>query len=159
MHFSLKQTAHAANTEPSFVRSLISRGLIPLKADKGDIDSTGTGDHRQFSINRVMQIAIAVALIRMTLSHKRAADAALVFSDVGSSGGRLPSQLCHGGKTALLVFEDGARVLKVDNSTNLLAVLLDGATEQREMATVLLVDPIHKLVLERLGLAEESVAG
>jgi DNA-binding transcriptional MerR regulator len=90
------------------------RGTI--KQSRRDKASTGHGDHRQFSRNTVVQIAIARKLIELGIAAGRANDAASLFTDEGQTG-RAPGELFSCGKTLLTLGPNGASVRNVFHDT------------------------------------------
>jgi DNA-binding transcriptional MerR regulator len=92
------------------------RGTI--KQSRRDKASTGHGDHRQFSRNTIVQIAIARKLIELGISAGRANKAAAAFTDEGQTG-RAPGALFSCGRTVLIISTAGARVRQTFHDTTL----------------------------------------
>jgi hypothetical protein len=92
------------------------RGTI--KQSRRDKASTGHGDHRQFSRNTVVQIAIAQKLIELGIGAGRANKAAAVFAD--------DAEIFPCGKTLLIVGPNGTIVRNAFHDTPLADVTNDG---------------------------------
>jgi hypothetical protein len=99
------------------------RGTI--KQSRRDKASTGHGDHRQFSRNTVVQIAIARKLIELGIAAGRANKYAAVFTDEYQTG-RSSGELFPCGKTFLIVGPEGAFVRNAFHDTLLSDVSKDG---------------------------------
>jgi DNA-binding transcriptional MerR regulator len=86
------------------------RGTI--KQSRRDKASTGHGDHRQFSRNTIIQIAIAKQLIDLGISAGPANAAASLFTEHGQRD-REPAQPFGHGRTILALRPTGPVVLNV----------------------------------------------
>jgi hypothetical protein len=86
------------------------RGIIEL--GEGDIASTGTGSPRQFSLKRVVNIALVAELIKIGVNLARAAEAAEMFTDEGSQD-RAAGELFARGKTLLVISASTTAVINV----------------------------------------------
>ena len=81
-----------------------------FKQSRRDKASTGHGDHRQFSRDTVIQIAIAKQLIDLGMSAGPANTAATVFTEHGQRG-REPAKPFTQGRTILALRKSGPVVL------------------------------------------------
>lgn len=81
-----------------------------IKSSRRDTQTTGSGVHRGFSRNTVIQIAISKALIDLGLGAGTANRAATVFTEYGQPG-RSACQLFEFGRTVLAISSDGSRVI------------------------------------------------
>lgn len=84
------------------------RGTI--KQSRRDKSSTGSGEHRQFSRNTVIQIAIAKQLIDLGMSAGPANTAASVFTEHGQRD-RKPAEPFAQGRTIMALRKSGTVVL------------------------------------------------
>jgi hypothetical protein len=93
-----------------------------------DGQSSGSGDKRQYSTRRILQTAIIAEGKNIGISPKRAAKAALEFSDRGNSG-RAVGELFPLGRTVILGLADGqSKVLNIPPDLTIADVLsTDGA--------------------------------
>src|SRR6266851_802941 len=91
---------------PMLARWLDRRTIQPSREDKS---SVGTGDHRTFSRNTVVQIAIAWQLIEMGIGPGRANAAASLFTQHGQTN-RAAGQPFPQARTILALRSTGAVV-------------------------------------------------
>ena len=85
----------------------LDRGTI--KQSRRDKASTGSGEHRQFSRNTIVQIAIARKFIELGINAGRANAAAALFTDHGQRN-RAPGEPFAEGLTILALRPTGASV-------------------------------------------------
>ena len=101
---------------PTLGRWCDRKTIMPSRRDR---TSTGSGDHRQFSRNTVLQIAIAKQLIDIGIGAGRANKAAAVFAD--------NAELFPCGKTLLIHSPSGTSVRNGLHDTPLSDLNTDGA--------------------------------
>ena len=114
--FKLGGVSRATKVSLPTLGRWLDRGTI--RQSRRDKPSTGSGEHRQFSRNTVVQIAIAKQLIDLGIGAGRANKAAAVFGE--------RAQLFPCGKTYLVIGRDGTRVKNGFHDTPLTEVSNDG---------------------------------
>ena len=115
--YTLSRAANAAEVSTDTLARWLDNSVIRLRA--GDVDSTSSGIPRQFSVQRVLQIAATQALVRIGVSPARAAGAAASWTDQPTPGLTEPATLFADGGTWLLLDGDGARVVNLAPDTAL----------------------------------------
>ncbi|WP_424981602.1 hypothetical protein [Maritalea sp. S77] len=114
--YSLQHAAFAAEIDKSTLSRWLDTGIIKMRGP--DVDSGSSGIPRQFSRQRIVQIAIAKALANIGVSPGRGAAAALKFTEEENC--EIPDTGC-----AWLVMDDaGPRLARVDHEPKLAEVLL-----------------------------------
>src|SRR5450432_3112715 len=105
--FTASEVADATGVRPEKQYQWEDRGITVLS--RKDKRSRGSGDPSLKSIETVYGIAITADLVKLGVTAKRAARAALAFTNEGQTG-RAPGACYAHGKTILLVTPDGAAV-------------------------------------------------
>ena len=118
--------AEAAGVSASDLQRYANQGHLTFQPCDGE--SRGSGDKRQYSTRRILQTAIIAEGKNIGISPKRAAKAALEFSDRGNSG-RAVGELFPLGRTVILGLADGqSKVLNIPPDLTIADVLsTDGA--------------------------------
>jgi len=164
--FSTAQVAHAAGIAPDTLVTWIKRGNIELTDP--EMWKPGRGREREFSIHRLLHIALVARLARSGMDVKPASAAALVWSDVGEPTApgkptkRLPGGLFPTGWT-LFVVRHGPReadapeadVINVEPREDAVSVYAKlFHSNDGEVKSVHIVDlaEVDKQVRQRLGI-------
>src|ERR1700682_1201232 len=100
--------SRATGASVATLRRWFDRGKF--KQSRRDKASTGHGDHRQFSRNTVVQIAIAKQLIELGIGAGRANAAASMFTDHGQRN-RAAGETFSQGRTILVIRPTGPVIL------------------------------------------------
>jgi len=153
--FYIGEAAQAAGIDTNTCRSWLKRGSIVLSDE--DRAAAGAGRPQLLSLRRVLQIAITAELVKLGMSVKDAADAAIPFTDLGETvtywegeeppeSGRGPAELFSDASATLLVVKpDGGRVVRADRNTIFTDVIAG------QPIAFLYLDPLVRRVKRALG--------
>lgn len=161
--FNAEQAAEAAGTTTGTLRAWLQRGTI-LPGD-GDKPANGSGYYHFFSLNRVVQLALAVELVAFGLPTRRAGMLAAGFTDVGNTPGdgpdaagetREPGALYTNGRTVLIAHEgaDVGRVVCVRPGTPVELLFNVPGAGPRLVACMVDVNAVVRRVRAALDVAE-----
>ena len=132
----LADVSRCTGVPPARLARAMDRGILKLRG--GDKESANSGDHRQFSAPRIVQIALAKSLSALGIGAARAYAAAARFTDEGSPG-RKPNELFETGLSWLVVANSGATVLNLPPGA-LAADLISGHLTGDRAEAVVIVD-------------------
>jgi hypothetical protein len=113
--FTASEVADATGVRPEKQYQWEDRGITVLS--RRDKRSRGSGDPSLKSIETVYGIAITAALVKLGVTAKLAARAALAFTDEGQTG-RKPGALFARGKTVLKVTPERSTVVNAFADTS-----------------------------------------
>jgi hypothetical protein len=154
--FYIGEAAQAAGIDTNTCRSWLKRGSIVLSDE--DRAAAGAGRPQLLSLRRVLQIAITAELVKLGMSVKDAANAAIPFTDLGETVtwwvegedppemGRGPAELFSDASATLLAVKpDGGHVVRADRNTIFTEVMAG------EPIAFLYLDPLVHRVKRALG--------
>ena len=135
--FKLAQAARATGIGAPTLGAWLDRKLI-------DIPASGTGNHRTFTRDDVVRVALVVELTRLGVAVGEAAKGVACFCD-DAGADRDAAELFPSGRTLLLVDADGARCINVDGREQFDAAMLSVYADVRT-AIVLNVNEVTRRV-------------
>lgn len=134
--------ARATGVTAALIGHWCDRHTITLGAD--DEQASGHGVPRKFSINRVLQIALAKILSDLGMATSKAARLALTFTDTGTVD-RSPGELFEDAPTVLLVSGDRSRVVRSNEISSADDVQALMAHDSENPAAVIVL-PLNRIV-------------
>lgn len=168
--FPLSKAAEAARIDAGFLSQRINRGDPVLDEDR-DIDAVGRGSARMFSVDTILQIAIAERLRALGIPFKDGLNAAWKFVLVGGNsvqGEREPGRPFATGNTLLVCSPSGTGVVNINHrpgESSLFSILCDALnapandfSDGRFAAAIVDVGGVYKSVLATLGISDEHAA-
>jgi DNA-binding transcriptional MerR regulator len=136
--YKLSQVASVAGIGAPTLGAWLDRKLI-------NIPASGTGNHRSFSRDDIVRVALVAELTRLGIAVGEAAKAAATFCD-DAHGDRDASELFKSGKTFLFVDADGARVVNIDASSEQFEAAMASVYAEARTAIVLNVNEVARRV-------------
>ncbi|MEM6624626.1 MAG: hypothetical protein AAF674_20575 [Pseudomonadota bacterium] len=163
--FALGKAAEAAGIDPGFLSQRINRG-DPVLDEERDIAATGRGSARMFSLDTILQIAIAERLRRLGVPFKDGLKAACTYVLVGGNsvkGEREPGQPFTSGRTLLVHSPAGTGVVNTHRKpgdSTLFGILCDALnapsndfTDGDYAVAIVDIGGIHRHVSVSLGIS------
>ena len=155
--FSTAQVAHVAGVALDTLLTWIKRGNIELM----ETEMPGRGREREFSLHRLLHIALVARLAKGGMEVKPASAAALSWSDAGNPH-RIPGGLFQTGRTLFVVHHGvgspdfpPTRIVNVngkDPAVSVLAKLFRNPEGDVKSITVVDLNDLHQQARQKLGL-------
>jgi hypothetical protein len=123
----------------------LDRGTGGIESSRFDTTTSGTGDHRRFSLPTINKAGIASKLMSLGFSAGQALTAAAQYTDFGD-GNRAPNCLYEFGRTVLIHTSTRTTIRNLDPDASIADVLGRPMTP----AVILDIGPVIKEVDEKM---------